>query len=79
MGGLDPDVEESQIPGAGLDVAMAEAQDSDEEMDEEEDEDEAEESEWDSEDESEHGMNTLGKLQGCGRRTDRWCEDGKEG
>ena len=49
--GLDPDVEESQIPGAGLDAAMAEeAQNSDEEM---EDEDEAEESEWDSEPESE--------------------------
>ena len=54
VGGLDPDVEESQIPGAGLDAAMAEeAQNSDEEMDEEEDEDEAEESEWDSEPESE--------------------------
>ena len=57
-GGLNPDVEESQIPGAGLDAAMAEAErcevdeDSDEEM-EEEDEDEAEESEWDSEPESE--------------------------
>ena len=36
VGGLDPDVEESQIPGAGLDAAMAEeAQNSDEEMDEE--------------------------------------------
>lgn len=53
MGGLDPDVEESQIPGAGLDAAMAEAENSDEEMDDEEDEDEAEESEWDSEPESE--------------------------
>ena len=58
-GGLNPDVEESQIPGAGLDAAMAEAErcevdeDSDEEMDEAEDEDEAEESEWDSEPESE--------------------------
>ena len=51
-GGLNPDVEESQIPGAGLDAAMAEAENSDEEM-EEEDEDEAEESEWDSEPESE--------------------------
>ena len=46
-GGLNPDVEESQIPGAGLDAAMAEAENSDEEMDE------AEESEWDSEPESE--------------------------
>ena len=53
VGGLNPDVEESQIPGAGLDAAMAEAENSDEEMDEAEDEDEAEESEWDSEDESE--------------------------
>jgi len=59
VGGLNPDVEESQIPGAGLDAAMAEAErcevdeDSDEEMDEAEDEDEAEESEWDSEPESE--------------------------
>ena len=52
-GGLNPDVEESQIPGAGLDAAMAEAENSDEEMDEAEDEDEAEESEWDSEPESE--------------------------
>ena len=58
-GGLNPDVEESQIPGAGLDAAMAEAErcevdeDSDEEMDDVEDEDEAEESEWDSEPESE--------------------------
>jgi len=50
-GGLNPDVEESQIPGAGLDAAMAEAENSDEEMDEAEDE--AEESEWDSEPESE--------------------------